>query len=144
MAQDKKKTTYLLISLISTLAFINSSKVRSVFLNIEKLGVFADYATYFEYFKQTWLDNRFDVSLWNSWSKTEGKVEISDIMKHSNNTIECFHSVLNYILQKNSHPTMSEFLEALKYIEARAFFGLNYYENKRLVKVIIHKNFILR
>ena len=59
-----------------------------------------------------------------------------DTIKHSKNQIEAFHLLLNYILEKSHN---SEFVNGIKYIEARIKADLYKFENKQLLKCM---NFI--
>jgi len=135
---ENKKRNYQLITLISLLAFIDSSKIKNLFYSIKILSYFEDYESYFTYFENTWLNGNFPIGMWNSFNKLLKKTEYCEKLKHSNNTIESFHSLLNFILQKSAHPTMMEFAEAMKDIEAISKTNLNYYQNTAMVKV---KNF---
>jgi len=124
-----------LITLISSLAFIEELKINKVFEAISAVECFEDYQEYFDYFSNTWLNGNFPIDLWNGYNKITHQVEYSDKLKHSNNTIESFHSLLNYILKKSSQPTIAEFLDAMKDVEAIAKTNLNVYQNKYVISV---------
>ena len=64
---------------------------------------------------------------------------LSDTLKHSNNQIESFHSLLNYCLLKSHKPEIGEVVDALRYIEVKITTDLNDYENQEVVPV--HKTF---
>ena len=136
MNNEKKKLNYQLLTLISVLAFIDSSKIDSLFESIKGLEHFAEYESYFQYFEKTWLFGNFTREMWNTFNKLTNKTEYCEKLKHSNNTIESFHSLLNFILKKSHHPTIVEFVEGMKDVEANAKMNLNYYQNKTLVKVL--------
>ena len=133
--KDNKKTNYQLLTLISSLAFIEDTKITKVFKAIKEVPLFANYQDYFNYFSDTWISGNFPIELWNGYNKISNQVEYSDKLKHSNNTIESFHSLLNYILQKSSRPTIGEFIDAMKDVEGIAKTNLNVYQNKYIISV---------
>jgi len=133
--QENKKKNYQLITLMSSLAFIDESKIVKVFEAIKNLTCFADYNKYFDYFSDTWIDGNFSIELWNSFNKVTQQAEYCDKLKHSNNTIESFHSLLNYILKKSSRPTIGEFIQAMRDVEGITKTNLNVYENKFVISV---------
>jgi len=106
-----------------------------VFKAIKEVPLFANYQDYFNYFSDTWINGNFPIELWNGYNKISNQVEYSDKLKHSNNTIESFHSLLNYILQKSSRPTIGEFIDAMKDVEGIAKTNLNVYQNKYIISV---------
>jgi len=135
MTNEKKKLNYQLISMISLLAFIDISNMEALFEVIKNSKHFEEYQNYFTYFENTWMLGNFPREMWNCYNKILKRTEYCEKLKHSNNTIESFHSLLNFILNKSHHPTISEFVEAMKDVEGNAKTNLNYYQNTTLVKV---------
>lgn len=136
MKNENKRKNYQLITLISVLAFMDPSKIKNVFYSIKNSPHFCEYEIYFTYFQDVWLNGNYPTEMWNSFNKVLNKTEYCEKLKHSNNTIESFHSLLNFILQKTSHPTMVEFAQAMKDMEGIAKTNINYYQDKAIIKVI--------
>jgi len=131
-----KKLSYKLLTLISVLPFILTEHVPVLFDKIKALQEFQAYSEYFKYFYSTWINGNYKVELWNVISKIQAHPELSSTIKHSNNIIESFHSLLNFVLLKSAQPTANDFVEALKYIECRTMNDLLHHDNKPLILVI--------
>lgn len=131
--KENKKVKYNVLTLISTLPFMQIKSIRATFDLIRSM--FPDLKDYFEYFKNTWLDGQFLVKDWNILTKLSISPALAENLKHSNNQVETFHSVLNYLLMKSTKPELGELIDALKYIEARTTSDLNEYENGHLIPV---------
>ena len=130
LKQESKKLTYQLVTLISSLVFIQEQDVKAVFECMRDFPKFASYTGYFNYFNDVWIDGHFPIKLWSVAAKKDLDPSYSEWMKYSNNMIESFHGVLNYALKKSVKPTMLEFITGLKFIEANAINNLNTYDDK--------------
>jgi len=133
-----KRQRYKLLTLMSTLPFTQLRSVPASFEAITKL--FPTFHEYFSYFRETWLDGMFSIEVWNILNKLTISPTISETLKHSNNQIESFHSLLNYCLLKSAKPEIGEVIDALKYIEIKATSDLNEFENREIIPVIILYN----
>ena len=129
--------TYKLLTLINILPFALPTKVPLILNSIKGLEVFKEYEPYFIYFESTWINGSYSIELWNVISKLKAYPELITSLRHSNNLIESFHSLLNFTLLKSPQPTMNEFLEGLKYIEGRTLNNLLNYDNKPLIAVVL-------
>lgn len=129
-SNEKKKKSYQVLTLMSTLPFVEVSKVEKVFKRIVSLEEFAEYNDYFDYFESTWLKGYYPISIWSVDAKKDDKDEFPAWLKHSNNLIESFHSLLKFILRKSEQPTITEFIEGLAYIEANSMNTLYNYKGE--------------
>lgn len=128
-----KKSKYQLLTLVSSLPFMLPKAVKNAFGLIRNM--FPEFEAYFDYFQSTWIDGSFPIETWNILSKLSYHQSLSENLKHSNNQIESFHSLLNYALLKSSEPELSEFVDGLIYIEAKILTDLNEIEGGSLIKV---------
>jgi len=143
MQKKSKKKTYELLTLISSLVYINESSIFGVFRCISNLSYFCEYESYFTYFSNVWLNGNFPTGIWSVASKRDIDQRFYEWLKHSNNMIESFHGVLNYTLKKSEKPTMLEFVFALKFVEANAINTLNTYDDKYVYDVMLFYYFSL-
>lgn len=114
-----KSTAYEVLSLLTLLAWVPINKVKIIFKDITKQKRFQGFLDFFNYFEDTWLDGIYEIKLWNIEDKIKNSPDYFKHMHHSNNAIESFHFLLNFVLLKSPKPTIKEFVDALAYLENR-------------------------
>lgn len=136
MDKSNRKTSYQLLTLMSTLPFVEEDTLEDLYKGIKEVEMFAEkYGSYFEYFEKTWLYGTYPISVWSVSQKKGTLEEKYKQLQHSNNSIESFHSVLKFVLNKSDQPTLTEFIEGLKFIEGNMMTNLNNYQEQCIFDV---------
>jgi len=81
---------------------------------LDQKKVTEKFKNYFKYFEDTWIQGAFPIKLWN--------IQTLKLQRHS--TITIIKSAI------------AEFIEGIKYTEARAKFGLNSYKGEVIIHLI--------
>ena len=134
LKKDQRKTTFQLLTLISSLCFIPPEKIKKVYEEI-KASFLEMYSDYFKYFEENWISG-YSLELWNYWKHYE-QLKIS--FQKTNNILESFHSLLLHLNNHSHQPSLSLLLSSLSYIESRQVNDFNRLEDKIMVSVNFNK-----